>query len=73
LEVYSAETGGMLFAVRDPDELKDAVAAIYEDLRYQYVIGFEPISRHGGFRHVRLEASKRGLTVRTRTGYYANP
>ena len=75
LEVYSAETGGTLFSVRDPDELKEAVATIYEELRYQYVIGFTPSPgvRDGGFRHVRLESSKRGLAVRTRTGYYANP
>ncbi len=75
LQVYSAETGGMLFTVRDPDELKEAVAAIYEDLRYQYVIGFtpSPTVQNRGFRRLRVEPSKRGLVVRTRTGYYANP
>lgn len=75
LEVYSAETGGMLFSVRDPDELKDAVAAIYEDLRYQYVIGFTPTRnpQARGFRRLRVQPNKRGLFVRTRTGYYANP
>jgi Ca-activated chloride channel family protein len=75
LQMYSAETGGTLFSVRDPDELKEAVAAIYEELRYQYVIGFTPSPdvKDGGFRHLRLVANKRGLAVRTRTGYYANP
>lgn len=75
LQVFSSETGGELFAVYDPDDLKEAAARIYEDLRYQYVIGYTPKRNvwDGAFRHVRLEPRKRGLEVRTRTGYFANP
>jgi Ca-activated chloride channel family protein len=75
LGALSSETGGALFAVNDPDELKEAIARIHEELRYQYVIGYTPSRRvlDGAFRRVRLEPRKRGLEIRTRTGYYAVP
>lgn len=75
LQAYSTETGGMLFAVQDPDDLKEAAAQILEDLRHQYVIGYSPQATvwDGRFRHVRLEALRRGVEIRTRTGYFAIP
>lgn len=75
LETFSTETGGEMFAVRDPDDLKEASARIVEELRYQYVIGYHPKRDvwDGSFRRVRLEARRRGLDVRTRMGYYATP
>jgi hypothetical protein len=47
-------------------------AAIDEDLRNQYSIGYTP-DRTGtaGFRAIRLTTRQRGLTVQTRSGYYA--
>lgn len=75
LQEYSTETGGILFSVRDPDDLKEAAAQILEDLRHQYVIGYTPQYTvwDGRFRHVRLEAPRRRVAIRTRTGYFANP
>jgi len=66
------ETGGQLFPVYDPAELKEAVAFIDEELRFQYVIGYYPSHSDpdGGFRRIRLVATKDRWTVRTRSGYY---
>ena len=75
LRLFSRETGGMLFSVHDPDDLKEAVVRIEQELRMQYVIGYYP-TRHvwgGEFRRVKLEATSGSLRVRTRRGYYANP
>jgi Ca-activated chloride channel family protein len=75
LERFSEETGGLLFSVNDPDDLKEAVLKIQQELRFQYVIGYHPVRRlwDGSFRRIKLEAARNGLIVRTRTGYYANP
>jgi Ca-activated chloride channel family protein len=75
LRRFSAETGGALFVVHDPDELKEAVARIEEELRFQYLIGYYPTRRvwDGGFRKLDLRLRRNRLSVRTRTGYYATP
>ena len=54
------------------DEITDQVA---HDIRNQYVIGYNPSDEalDGGFRRIEVKAKGRGLVVRTRTGYYANP
>lgn len=75
LRLFSSETGGRLFSVADPDELKDAVLEIQEELRFQYVIGYYSMRNtwDGGFRRITVELDRRDLEVRTRRGYYANP
>jgi len=72
---YSNETGGMLFAVRDPDDLKEAAAQILDDLRHQYVFGYTPQFAvwDGRFRRIKLESRNPRLEIRTRTGYFATP
>ena len=69
------ETGGRLFDIGDPDELKDAVLEIQHELRFQYVIGYHPMRQtwDGAFRRVKVELDRKGLQVRTRRGYYAEP
>lgn len=75
LEQIAIETGGRLFKVHDPADLKEAIAAIESELRFQYVIGYYPTNRtaDGKFRRVRLELANDRLEVRTRRGYYAVP
>jgi Ca-activated chloride channel family protein len=75
LRRFSNETGGRLFAVGDPDDLKDAVLEIQSELRFQYVIGYhsQRTAWDGRFRRIRLDVERKGLTVRTRSGYYAKP
>ena len=75
LQFFADQTGGALFVVQDPDELKEAVARISTDLRHQYLIGYAPgLDRWDGrFRSVQLLARNGRYVVRTRKGYYANP
>ena len=75
LRYFSRETGGRLFSVADPDDLKDAVLGIQEELRFQYVIGYHSMreSWDGAFRRIKVELDRKGLEIRTRRGYYAIP
>ena len=75
LQLFADETGGDLFVVQDPDELKEAVNRISTDLRHQYLIGYSPgLERwDGSFRSIELLARNGRYVVRTRKGYYANP
>jgi len=75
LRRFATETGGHLFVVRDPDDLKEAVLRIQNEMRFQYVIGYYPSRTlwDGTFRKIKLNTAKSRLTVRTRSGYYANP
>lgn len=75
LRRFAKETGGAAFVVNDPDELKEAVVRINGELRYQYLIGYRPSHDDwdGSFRQIRVQTRAGRYTVRTRTGYYANP
>jgi Ca-activated chloride channel family protein len=72
---FSDETGGSLFAVHDPDELKEAVVRIDQELRYQYLIGYSPTRTlwNGAYRRIQLVTRKSRFQVHTRSGYYATP
>jgi len=72
LRRFSAETGGRLFAVHDPVELKEAMTYLDNELRFQYLIGYHPknSSSDNSFRSIQLEVGKNRLEVHTRSGYY---
>lgn len=75
LERFSVETGGELYAIHDAQDLISAVARIQDQTRFQYVIGFYSPDHDwdGSFRPIALESQKARLTIRTRSGYYAEP
>ena len=74
LRGFSDWTGGALFAVHDPDEMKEAVSQIDQELRHQYLLGYYPSGKwDGGFRRIRLETTRNRLLVRARKGYFATP
>lgn len=75
MATLARETGGRLFGVHDPDELKEAVAEIEGELRTQYLIGYYPNRRQwdGHFRRISLTTRDPDHQVRTRRGYYAIP
>jgi len=70
LNLLAATTGGRYFPVHGANDWKEACATIAEDLRYQYVLGFETSGR-GRPRYHAIEVSlrRRGLDVRARKGY----
>jgi len=74
MELFADETGGRLFLVHDPDELKEAVLLLDNELRYQYVLGYSlpPSRADGRFHEIRVEVDSRRATVRARNGYIAS-
>jgi Ca-activated chloride channel family protein len=70
---FARETGGAVWPVRDEGDLAIAVAAIQDELRFQYVIGFTARSGSTRFRPVRVETERAHARIRTRAGYYADP
>lgn len=76
LNLLTEETGGVAYYPSSLDQVDTIAAEVAHDIRDQYVIAYhstEPF-REGGYRSVHVEArapGHRGLTVRTRHGYYA--
>ena len=75
LRFVSDQTGGHLFAVHDPMELKEAVAQVDAELRHQYVLGYypDPEKFDGKFHVLRVETHRPRFVVRSRKGYYGVP
>lgn len=70
LNLLAAQTGGRYFPIRDPDDLKEACAAVAEELRAQYVLGFETSGRGGSrYRTISVEVRRRNARVTWRKGY----
>jgi len=75
LQQIASETGGDFYWIRDQDDLKDAVIAIEEELRTQYILGYTPqtVRCDGTFRRIDVRVEKDRYTVRTRKGYVPGP
>ena len=73
LEQFSVETGGRVFFPYKIDDLAVSFQDIGSELRSQYLIAYRPAGTvtTGGFRKVHVDVGRKGLTVRTRRGYYA--
>jgi VWFA-related protein len=63
-------TGGHVFASSTPGQRSAAARQIIDELRHQYLIAFES-SGTPGWHPLVVRASKKDLTVRTRSGYIA--
>lgn len=76
LRILAEQTGGVAFFPEDLSEVQGISQQIAHDIRSQYTIGYKPSTpkSDGGYRQVMVKASAsgyKGLTVRTRSGYYA--
>jgi VWFA-related protein len=73
LERISRETGGRFFEVTKKQSIDDIYAAINDELRSQYSIGYKPESADSGpgYHKIQLAADRKDLSVQTREGYYA--
>jgi len=70
LNLLAAMTGGRYFPIRGPDEVKEACASIAEELRYQYVLGFETSGIGSSrYRTITVDVRRRGAQVTFRQGY----
>jgi VWFA-related protein len=71
MQQVARETGGRFFEVSHHMPIDKVFAAIEEDLRNQYSIGYSPDQPpEGGYRHIHLTTKQKGLVVQTREGYY---
>ena len=68
-------TGGRSFHLRDPKNLQPTLQAIAEDLRSQYLIGYEPAepeaAEGAGWRSISVRVNRPDARVRARSGYSA--
>ena len=77
LKTLARETGGRVFTPRSTAEVMAAFAQIAREIRTGYTIGFVPAETMAASFHVLRvvvdTGTRRGLTARTRAGYYAAP
>ncbi|MBZ5696339.1 MAG: VWA domain-containing protein [Acidobacteriia bacterium] len=72
LQQFADQTGGNAFFPYRVDDLAQSFLDIGEELRSQYFIAYAPSSPPaiGQYRKIDVETDRKGLTVRTRKGYY---
>jgi Ca-activated chloride channel family protein len=66
---YAAFSGGASFIVSDPERLKTAVNQIVDEVKHQYRLGYDPPEGPPGFRPIEVRTKRKGVRVRTRSGY----
>jgi Ca-activated chloride channel family protein len=73
LAQVAEETGGLSFPVFDVSDVSQAVAAVQDRLRNQYVLGYDPGGDDGEsmYHRIQVVAGDGGYQVSTRSGYYA--
>jgi Ca-activated chloride channel family protein len=69
LSRYAALSGGMAFRVSDAVGLTAAATRIATELKHQYRLGWDPPQGAARFRRVAVVTTRKGVTVRTRSGY----
>jgi VWFA-related protein len=73
LQVLAHQSGGQILT--ESKDLGDEIAKCIDDAESYYLLSFDspPATRPGEFHSLQVNANKPGLTVRTNTGYYAQP
>ena len=49
--------------------LKAASDQVAEELKHQYRIGYAPLETGNRFRRIQVKSTRRGVVIRTRSGY----
>jgi VWFA-related protein len=75
LQTITARTGGRVFLTTTFDDTRAAFAAIADELRNQYLIGYYSTGNRsdGKYHKIRLDLARKGLQVRARPGYRVTP
>lgn len=66
---YAEMSGGAAFVVSDFSGLKQATDKIVGELKHQYRLGYDPPPGPSGFRRVQVTTTRKGVSVKTRSGY----
>lgn len=69
LRRYAELSGGAAFTVSDFKGLREAASQIVDELKHQYRLGYEPLMGPARFRRIEVRTTRKGITVRTRSGY----
>jgi VWFA-related protein len=74
LDQISTQTGGRLFEVTKKMSVDQIYAAIEEELRNQYSLGYSPnpANTGAGYHKIHLTTNNKDLTVQARDGYYTD-
>lgn len=71
LNLLALYSGGRYFAISGADDLKEAIVAIADDLRHQYVLGFTTSGAgKEAARSIRVEVDKKNVKVLSRQAYH---
>lgn len=75
LSLLAAVTGGRYYSIQTSEQLQEALTAILDDVRHQYVLGFSTGDGAVQFRRLAVEVKgkDRGQTVVFRRGYKGTP
>lgn len=73
LEEFAYQSGGRVFYPYRVEDLAQSFVDIGSELRSQYFIAYSPSSpqTNGQYRKISVTTDRKGLTVRTRRGYYS--
>jgi Ca-activated chloride channel homolog len=66
---YALLSGGASFTVSDLGGMEKAAAAILGELKHQYRLGYDPPPGPPRFRRVEVLSTRKGVLVKTRSGY----
>ncbi len=69
LERYARLSGGAAFTVSDFPALHGAAREIVGELKHQYRLGYDPPPGPLRFRRVEIRSTRKGVVVKTRSGY----
>jgi Ca-activated chloride channel family protein len=75
LQQLAERTGGRYFMAADANTIRRSFAAVAEELRRQYVIGYHPaeLAKNGRERKIRVKVNRQRVAVRARKSYTYNP
>jgi VWFA-related protein len=73
MQAMAEKTGGLVYPVKNLEQLDPAYARLAAELRTQYSIAYYPTNdkRDGTWRKLRVEIKRQGWKVKTRPGYRA--
>jgi Ca-activated chloride channel family protein len=73
LNLLAVTTGGRYYSISNQEDLQKALAAILDDLRHQYVLGFPTGEGPSRQRSLKVEVKAGDRTVLFRRGYKGSP
>jgi Ca-activated chloride channel family protein len=73
LNLLASVSGGRYYAISNLEDLQEALVAIHDDLRHQYVLGFATGEGKSRLRDVKVEVKSGGRSVLFRRGYKGPP